>query len=228
MDTPPSRIPPVAGQAGRIVQSGHKCAPLFLAGLASRAQVHSNSREAGRAHVITMKTASRKHESEGGQVRMTDGQTPDDDQTTKSCAEPDQNEFFSRGCCAENTQRSDNGPTASTHTHTHTRSRLKQVENWNLERTSAAGSARKRGVACMCQQGSPGCTSACRDNSTRDQCLSFNDWSQACDAALFVDVRYSAHSRVVRTLLSNSRCQPRFQRDCRVARVSPPRRSGRG
>ena len=39
MDTPPARIPPVAGQVGRMVQSGHECAPLFLAGLGSRAQV---------------------------------------------------------------------------------------------------------------------------------------------------------------------------------------------
>ena len=36
-----------------------------------------------------MKTARRKHESEDGQVRMTEDQTPDDDQTTESCAEPD-------------------------------------------------------------------------------------------------------------------------------------------
>ena len=55
----------------------------------------------------------------------------------------------------------------------------------------------KTRVACMCQQGSPGVhvTSACRDNSTPHQRLyrgcfkSFNDWSKARNAALFIYVQ---------------------------------------
>ena len=98
-----------------------------------------------------MKKASRKHESEGGPVRMTDDQRPDDDRTTETCAEPDQIAVFSKVAAPKIRSGLITGQLPA-----HTVA--VETTAWNPARTLSTTPPENEGgrVACMCQQGSPG------------------------------------------------------------------------
>ena len=114
----------------------------------------------------------------------------------------------------------------------HTRSRLKQLENWNLGRTSAAAdTVRKRGWlgGLHVPTRVPGVHVSLQGQLNAEtntllrmfSTLSATRAKPATRLCLFMyDSLCSAHSRVVQTLLSNSNCQPGIPAACRVARVS--------